>query len=67
MDEGPNRGCNCELCNPNWYLGRDGDFVPQPAEQKARQAAEDEAWLRHKAKTEDESFVSVGGLVRLNG
>lgn len=19
--------CNCELCQPNWHLGRDGDFI----------------------------------------
>lgn len=29
--------CNCELCQPNWHLGRDEDFEAQPAEAPARQ------------------------------
>lgn len=29
--------CQCELCQPNWYMGRDDAdfFTPQPAEQNA--------------------------------
>lgn len=27
-----NQPCQCELCQPNWYMGRaDDSFEPQPA------------------------------------
>jgi len=39
--------CTCELCQPNWFLGRDDAILtPQPAVQPARQVTLEEAHLR---------------------
>lgn len=38
--------CQCELCQPNWFLGRDGeDFAPQPLAER-QEATLEEAHLR---------------------
>jgi hypothetical protein len=28
-NEAPNGGCQCELCRPNYYMGWDGEVVPE--------------------------------------
>lgn len=34
--------CQCELCHPNWYLGRESDeFEPQPVAEKQEVALEE--------------------------
>jgi hypothetical protein len=44
-------GCMCELCHPNWYMGRDGDFVPEQPETcpmpMTAEDKEDEIQRRH--------------------
>lgn len=45
--------CQCELCQPNWYLGCDDEhFEPQPVEQNARQTALEQDHARKVAKLE---------------
>lgn len=39
--------CQCELCQPNWFLGRDDNFEAQPVEVQPRQATLEEV---HMAK-----------------
>lgn len=51
--------CQCELCQPNWHMGRDDDFFePQPVEQKARQVALEETHARKVAKAVALQFAS---------
>jgi len=53
-----NQPCQCELCQPNWYLGSGGDFIPQPAEQVML----DEVHMRKlHAQFQQEDFVPVSG------
>jgi len=49
--------CTCELCQPNWHLGRgDHDFDAQPAEAKARQVTLEEV---HARKMASNQFANV--------
>lgn len=46
----PKQPCSCELCQPNWHLGRSGnDFEAQPVEE-SRQAALEDLHVEHMAK-----------------
>jgi hypothetical protein len=47
--DGQVQACNCELCNPGFLQGS--------------VAITREDWLRRRAAFEDQSLVSVGGLV----
>jgi len=56
-----NQRCMCELCQPNWYMGHDGEtFQPQPAEQEARQVTLEELHVRKVAR-ETAEFASATG------
>jgi hypothetical protein len=44
MDADVNNQCQCELCQPNWYLGRDDLFEVQPV--REAQAALEEVLSR---------------------
>lgn len=53
--------CQCELCQPNWYLGRDDDhFEPQPVEQIARQTALEQDHARKVARQDLELAGATG-------
>lgn len=32
MDSNKQHRCNCELCQPNYYMGWDGGFMPEQPE-----------------------------------
>ena len=50
--------CQCELCQPNWFLGSGGDFVPQPVMQVTR----DEALTRKLyEQPKQKDFAPVSG------
>jgi len=53
--------CQCELCQPNWFMGSGGDFVPQPVAE-VRQVVLEEAHIRklHLAQREAD-FAPVTG------
>jgi hypothetical protein len=52
----------CELCQPNWYMGHDGEtFQPQPAEQEARQVTLEELHVRKVARETTAEFAPATG------
>jgi len=51
--------CQCELCQPNWHMGHDGDsFVPQPVAE-VRQVLLEESYARRRAAMTELSPATV--------
>lgn len=49
--EANNQPCQCEMCQPNWHMGRDDEFFEsQPAERAARQTALEDDHSRKLAR-----------------
>lgn len=46
MDAESTIECNCELCSPNWFLGRDDELVAVPQ----TQVKESDLEVRHALK-----------------
>lgn len=56
-----NQPCQCELCQPNWYMGRSDEyFEPQPAEQTARQVTLEETHARKLMFRREHELVATG-------
>ena len=49
--------CSCELCQPNWRLGDDGEFQPAPVE---RQAETENLFMRHLRKLQEAGLTCAG-------
>lgn len=47
--------CMCELCQPNWHLGRDENFEAQPTEATRQATLED----THMAKVLAQQFAAA--------
>jgi hypothetical protein len=56
-----NQPCNCELCQPNWHLGRDGEFERAPETvEKNSTAFTPEHLLAHFRRIEAEFEFVIG-------
>lgn len=58
MDADVNNQCQCELCQPNWYLGRDDSFEVQPA--REAQAALEEVHGRKLLSRQEDLALATG-------
>jgi hypothetical protein len=57
-----NQPCQCELCQPNWYMGSGGDvFEAQPAEQTARQVTLEELHTRKVMSRQVDELMPATG------